>query len=240
MMAGRSETEVGRLLQDVDRMVTEIEIQKGLRLFAAGNEPDLPGALPKDGRAALEEFLEPTRDGAAEIHVSEDNMEVTADLYPPTGSGVPLSVDAFLLQLEHRRVVQGLLAFEIREAVTDVALNRRPREAVVVARDGWQSRRFPIVLAVQEAHAEQGVVMVRRSPARGLQHAHAVPRGARFLPLLVKLTARHELAPTARFGQRPSQAPPLGGTGGTRSKDAPTDVRRRRAARVPCCRWAWV
>lgn len=73
-------------------------------------------------------------DGVIEIQVSEDNMSVIADIFPPLGSGDPVSPDYASLLLSRLNINYGVDWALLNEAILEVNTDRKKKTGLVIAR----------------------------------------------------------------------------------------------------------
>jgi len=125
--------DIDSLLKDVDHLFAVIDAE-AQTLREPGTLPSPLGRLTNPGQDALDSLVEPPRDGWAGLDISADGMEVRANFFPPIGSGHPLAVDEFWIQLEKAGVRFGVDHTLIKETIWNVAMDRQPLEALVVAR----------------------------------------------------------------------------------------------------------
>ncbi|MEI8095614.1 MAG: FapA family protein [Spirochaetales bacterium] len=127
------ESGIGSFLQEVEELVASIETETDKRLFAEVDTGPAPEDLRRTGSQALESLTEHSRDGACDLVVSDDAMEARADFYPPAGEGKPLTMEAFVTQLDRLKITSGRLIDVIETSVRDCALGRRVMEGILVA-----------------------------------------------------------------------------------------------------------
>ncbi len=127
--------DIGQLLASVDHLLETIDSESLQAAFSQTGSGIQDSRFDLDREfGAMEEIAQPPRDGFAEIHVSADRMEATADFFPPVAGGRPLSTDEFWLLLQNQGVINGLFYDVITTALEETAFDLRHREGVVVAR----------------------------------------------------------------------------------------------------------
>ncbi len=127
--------DIGQLLASVDHLLETIDSESLQAAFSQTGSGVQDSRFDLDREfGAMEEIAQPPRDGFAEIHVSADRMEATADFFPPVAGGRPLSTDEFWLLLQNQGVINGLFYDVVTTALEETAFDLRHREGVVVAR----------------------------------------------------------------------------------------------------------
>jgi uncharacterized protein (DUF342 family) len=93
-----------------------------------------PGSAFEPGAALSYRTQGARNDGMVEIAIESDGMLATASFYPPTGEGLPLSVDYVRELLARLGVVSGVLWDEIGDVVMRCNLERKIIRGMAVAR----------------------------------------------------------------------------------------------------------
>jgi uncharacterized protein (DUF342 family) len=93
----------------------------------------------------------PSADGAVRIHVSKDDMLVTADFYPPSGPGRDIDEEDVKDRLDMHGVVAGIDWVTIRENIEECNSTREQRNGIVVASGIKPEDEVPQQFVVEES-----------------------------------------------------------------------------------------
>lgn len=108
------QSEVARLLQEVETLIGAIPVQEAASSSEGGDGPQIPAFH--------------------EIEILDTRMDVIANFYPPVGGGAPLRVEAVYESLSEAGVVHGILHPRIQSAVFELNAERRVQEGLIIAR----------------------------------------------------------------------------------------------------------
>ena len=131
-MARRDEDDLEHLLDDSDKLISEISAAiAGVEGAAFGipddEESDIEPTL-------LELFTEPSRDGSVDISVSDDEMIVSAQFTPADQSGRFLTPEFVDAAVEARGISIPVDRRTVEEAIFTCNTERRPVRDVIIAR----------------------------------------------------------------------------------------------------------
>jgi uncharacterized protein (DUF342 family) len=112
----------------IEETMEEIEAS-GEERAIAGDTP-----LPEDQTNRVMLLSGDRNDGNVSVLFAEDQLEVSADFYPPMGNGKPLSAEYITSALERLNVVHGIIWESIQDAVVNCNLNHKILKNITIAR----------------------------------------------------------------------------------------------------------
>ncbi|MDZ7793182.1 MAG: flagellar assembly protein A [Spirochaetia bacterium] len=133
--------DLNNLLHEVDSFLEEVDEE----------QPSLEGGETTIGNLAGREKLirelfqetEPSLNGAVELHVSEDEMQVSLDCYPPQGQGELISPKVVESQLVDKEISYGIDWDTIQKTLFTCNTERRQISGVIIARGKTASPEIP-------------------------------------------------------------------------------------------------
>jgi uncharacterized protein len=140
------------LLSDTERELKELEETGGL--FDSEDEQldeNAARRIREQFRTAEDEGVDFPVDGYMELTVSEDEMEVFADFYPPSEGMKPLHPDDAAEILNQRSIVFGVNWEEIQNTIFTCNTERRSVERVLIAEGKPPIREIPAHFGIEES-----------------------------------------------------------------------------------------
>jgi uncharacterized protein (DUF342 family) len=89
-------------------------------------------------------------DGYAETRISSDSMKVTADFFPPLGTGRPLDFDMFAAQLKRKNIRYGVEWDAVRETILFCNKGKTRKTGVLIAQGKLPIDEIPSHYAIDE------------------------------------------------------------------------------------------
>ena len=141
------------ILKSTEKIIQDIE-KEGLKIEKKEEK------LPSEKKDILEDIyieeleeLEKEKNeivhGYAEIFISDDDMEVTADFYPPIENGMPLDLDDVKHLLDSNGITHGIDWKVIKESIEKCNNERTPIMGVVIARGTEPENEIPEHIVIE-------------------------------------------------------------------------------------------
>lgn len=145
--------DIGKLLKDIDNLLASVDVNSKRQIFSQQNPGG--GAEERNPEDDLISDVEPSKDGYADIFISEDGMTAYADFFPPGGAGLPLTLEAFQTALQEKDIVWGVQWPFIRDALFQCNTGLKTVRDVAVAQGLQPEDYLPVRWEIKQELMEE-------------------------------------------------------------------------------------